>query len=47
MIYVGIDIAKQTHYAFIINSVGEVLVKPFAFSIDHSGKTTETSILLF
>ena len=37
MIYVGIDIAKQTHYAAIINSDGEVLVKPFAFSNDHSG----------
>ena len=31
MIYVGIDIAKQTHYASIINSDGEIYVKPFAF----------------
>jgi len=37
MIYVGIDIAKQIHYASVINSDGEVLVKPFAFSNDHSG----------
>lgn len=37
MIYVGIDIAKQTHYASIMNSDGEILVKPFAFSNDHSG----------
>lgn len=37
MIYVGIDIAKQTHYAAIMNSDGEILVKPFAFSNDHIG----------
>ena len=37
MIYVGIDIAKQTHYASVINSDGEILVQPFAFSNDHSG----------
>lgn len=37
MIYVGIDIAKQTHYASIMSSDGEILVKPFAFSNDHSG----------
>lgn len=37
MIYAGIDIAKQTHYLSIINSDGEVLVKPFAFSNDHNG----------
>ena len=37
MIYVGIDIAKQTHYASIINSDGEIFVKPFAFTNDHYG----------
>ena len=37
MIYVGIDIAKQTHYASIMNSDGEVLVAPFSFTNDHSG----------
>jgi len=37
MIYVGIDIAKQTHYASIINTDGEILVKPFDFSNDHNG----------
>ncbi|ROR21207.1 transposase [Mobilisporobacter senegalensis] len=37
MIYVGIDIAKQTHYASIMNSDGEILVDPFAFSNDHNG----------
>ena len=37
MIYVGIDIAKQTHYAAIMNSDGEILSEPFAFSNDFSG----------
>ena len=37
MIYVGIDIAKQTHYASIMNSDGEILSEPFAFSNDYSG----------
>ena len=37
MIYVGIDIAKQTHYASIVNSDGEVLAEPFSFTNDHSG----------
>lgn len=37
MIYVGIDIAKQTHYAAIINSDGEILAKPFSFTNDHAG----------
>ena len=37
MNYVGIDIAKQTHYASIMNSDGEILVDPFPFSNDLSG----------
>ena len=37
MNYVGIDIAKQTHYASIMNSDGEILVEPFSFSNDHAG----------
>lgn len=37
MIYVGIDIAKQTHYASVMNSDGEILVDPFPFSNDHAG----------
>lgn len=37
MIYVGIDIAKQTHFASIMNSDGEILIEPFAFSNDFSG----------
>lgn len=37
MFYVGIDIAKQTHYAAIMNSDGEILAQPFAFSNDYTG----------
>ncbi len=37
MIYVGIDIAKQNHFASIMNSDGEILVEPFAFTNDYTG----------
>lgn len=37
MIYVGIDIAKRTHYASVMSSDGEILVQPFPFSNDHAG----------
>lgn len=37
LIYVGIDIAKQNHFASIMNSDGEILAEPFAFSNDLSG----------
>lgn len=37
MIYVGIDIAKRTHYASVMNSDGEVLAEPFPFTNDHAG----------
>ena len=37
MIYVGIDIAKQNHFASIMNSDGEILAEPFAFTNNHSG----------
>lgn len=37
MIYVGINIAKLTHYAAVMHSDGEVLVEPFAFTNDFSG----------
>ena len=37
MIYVGIDIAKFSHFASVINSDGTVLVKPFAFENSKSG----------
>ena len=36
MIYVGIDIAKRTHYASVMNSDGEILAEPFPFSNDHA-----------
>ena len=37
MIYVGIDVAKTTHYAAVMNSDGVVLVEPFAFDNDAPG----------
>lgn len=37
MIFIGIDIAKSTHFASAVNSDGEVLVKPFKFTNDNSG----------
>ena len=37
MIYVGIDVAKTTHYAAVADSDGVVLVEPFAFDNDAPG----------
>ena len=37
MIYVGIDIAKQKHFASVMNSDGEILITPFDFTNDYSG----------
>lgn len=37
MIYVGIDIAKLNHVASVVDSQGEILVKPFGFTNDISG----------
>ncbi len=37
MFYVGIDVAKNSHFASVINSDYEVLVKPFKFSNDETG----------
>jgi len=37
MIYVGIDIAKQKHYASVVSSEGVVLVPSFPFTNDHTG----------
>lgn len=37
MIYVGIDVAKTTHFAAVMNSDGVVLVEPFAFDNDAPG----------
>lgn len=37
MIYVGIDVAKDTHYAAVMNNNGEVLAEPFPFGNDTAG----------
>lgn len=37
MFYVGIDIAKNTHWASIMSSDGEIVKEPFSFSNDNSG----------
>jgi transposase len=37
MIFVGIDIAKETHFAAVMNKDGEVLVDPFAFNNTRQG----------
>ena len=37
MIYIGIDVAKSTHYAAVMNSDGVVLTEPFAFANDAPG----------
>jgi len=37
VIYVGIDVAKETHVAAAMNTDGVVLLEPFAFQNDHEG----------
>lgn len=37
MYYVGIDIAKQLHFAPILSEQGEVITPPFEFSNDYDG----------
>lgn len=37
MIYVGIDIAKNSHFASAVNSDGEVIFNPFSFSNSEEG----------
>lgn len=37
MIYIGIDVAKFSHFASAVNSDGEVLLTPFAFSNSIEG----------
>ena len=37
MIYAGIDIAKQGHFAAAISSDGEILMEPFKFTNDGDG----------
>lgn len=45
MFYVGIDIAKKTHYAAVMDSDGVVLHEPFAFNNDHQGFNALLKIL--
>ena len=40
MIYIGIDIAKQKHFAAAMTADGEVLVPPFSFTNDAEGFNT-------
>ena len=37
MIYVGIDIAKETHVAAAVDSDGVIIIEPFPFSNNHEG----------
>ena len=37
MIYVGIDIAKETHVAAAMDTNGLILLEPFSFQNDHEG----------
>ena len=37
MIFIGIDIAKSSHFASAVNSDGEVFIEPFKFSNNDEG----------
>ena len=37
MVYIGIDIAKFTHFAPVLSSEGEIIVKPFSFENSRQG----------
>lgn len=37
MIYIGIDIAKFSHFASVVNSDGEILIEPFQFKNSNEG----------
>ena len=37
MVYIGIDIAKHKHFASVVSSDGEVIVKPFPFENSRKG----------
>ena len=37
MIYVGIDVAKFSHYASAVNSDGKILINPFPFKNSNEG----------
>ena len=47
MVYVGIDIAKQKHFAAAMTADGEVLVPPFSFTNDANGFNTFLSKIKF
>ena len=44
MILVGIDVAKDKHDCFIMNSDGEILAKAFTFSNNLEGITLKVLI---
>lgn len=46
MIYVGIDVAKTTHYAAVMNSDGVVLIEPFAVEVIVSLSTANLPVYL-
>lgn len=37
MIYVGIDIAKETHVAAAVDQDGVIITPPFSFTNNHEG----------
>lgn len=45
MIYVGIDIAKENHFAIVMTELQEVLVKPFGFENNMNGFQSLNDIL--
>lgn len=46
MIYVGIDIAKETHVAAAVYSDGVIIIEPFSFTNKHEGFNLDRSNLL-
>ena len=36
-LYLGVDIAKETHFATMTNQQGEILLPPFPFTNDNAG----------
>lgn len=36
-LYLGVDIAKETHFAAMTNQQGEILLPPFPFTNDNVG----------
>ena len=37
MVYVGIDVAKDTHECLIVNGDGSIVSQPFAIANNHVG----------